>query len=257
MLNENLLLDRWYIGIFLVGFGLWLSLGSRRLADLRRCFRPEERSPDLDAAVARRQAAEAIPLAVWYVPGLFNLVLGIAVLAGALRGTVGYALGTCAFALSLGFAYLRMRNHGARRAAALEPRTWTSVVPAVWYPAAAIMALTPLAFADVPGYLIASVSVCFASVLTVTIAVLSNNMAAIMTGENPEIELRVEHRLRCTRVKTLLVAAMGISLVFVAMNSPYVPPTALHEAVFWFVLAAWCAFALPLIVASIRLPKFR
>jgi|GEM_PF-4471971 len=216
MLNWDVLLDRWCLGLFLVGFGLWLTIGSSQFADLRRYFRASERTPELDAALGRRQTMEAIPLAAWFVPGIFNVLLGIAVLADRLAGVAGYGIGVCAFALSLGLAYLRMRNNGVRRAAALQPRTLTSIVPMWWYPAAAVMSVAPLAYGDVPGYTLASICVCAASVVTFALAALSNTMVALMTGENPEAELRVEQRLRCARVKGLFAVSMGVPFVFFA-----------------------------------------
>jgi hypothetical protein len=248
-----LIFTRWYIGLFLIGYGLYLGLRSRQLNDLARYFKKSERTPALEAAIARRQSLESIPLAVWYAPGVVNVVLGVAVLTGLLPGIIGYGLGVCAFAGSVGIAYLRIRNRGTRRAAALQPRTLTSVVPIAWYPAAAVVSVAPLAFVDAPGHAIAAICVCITSVATFGFAIASNNMASIMSGEDPEREMLVDARLRCSRVMGLFAVGMGVPFVFVAMSSPALHGV-LHLATFWFVVAAWCVFMLPLLLKVARNP---
>jgi hypothetical protein len=251
-----MLMDRWYLGVFLLGFGLWRMLGARRAANLRRYFSAQERTPEVEAALARRQALEALPLGAWYVPGAVNVLLGIAVLTGMIEGIAAYGLGMCAFAVSLGFAYSRMRNNGIRRAAALQPRTLTSIVPFAWYPAAAAASVSPLAFLDAPGYGLASICVCVASVATFVVAALSNNMAALMTGDDPNAELQVEARLRCARVKELFAIGMAVPFVFVAMVSPYVPSSPLRIVAYCAAIAAWFAFMIPLLRHRFRVAEF-
>lgn len=244
----NMPFDRWYLGLFLVGFGVYLVVRARALNDLRRYFRRDDCSPGLDEAVARRQELEALPLAAWYVPGIINVLLGAAVLAGALSGIVGYGFGTCAFVTSLGASYLRLRNRGATRAAALAPRTLTSVVPLPWYPAAAIVSVAPLVFVDVPGLAIAAISVTFAAVATFGFAVASNSMASIMSGRDPETELYIDNRIRRCRVLGLFGVGMGVPLVFVAMASVDASGTLLHRIAYVLVFGAWCGFVVPLLV---------
>ena len=99
---------KWYLGLFLIGYGLVLAVWPRKLGDLHRFFRRDERTPELDFAIARRQELEAIPLAAWYVPGIVNVLLGVAVLLGAFNGIIGYGLGVCAFVASLATTYLRV-----------------------------------------------------------------------------------------------------------------------------------------------------
>jgi hypothetical protein len=253
-MHISILMDRWYIGLFLVGFGLVVILRAGAMHDLRRAFTQEERTPELDAAIARRQVLEATPLAVWYVPGAINVLLGIAVLSGKLHGIVGYGFGACALAVSLGTTYLRMRNRGATRAAALAPRTLTSIVPLVWYPAAAIVSVAPLAFINVAGYAMASVLVSAATMAIFGFAVASNSMASIMSGENPQEELQVDQRLRCARVFGLFGAGMGVPFVFVSMVSPIAPSSILHTTVYLLVVLAWCALVIPLLMRRVRLP---
>lgn len=244
----NMPFDRWYLGLFLVGFGVYLIVRARALNDLRRYFRRDDCSPGLDEAVARRQELEALPLAAWYVPGIINVLLGGAVLAGALSGIVGYGFGMCAFVASLGTSYLRLRNRGATRAAALAPRTLMSVIPPPWYPAAAIVSIAPLAFLDVPQSAIAAICVTLAALATFGFAVASNSMASIISGRDPETELYIDNRVRRCRVLGLFAVGMGVPLVFVAMVWAETPSTLLHTIASILVFAAWCGFVIPLLV---------
>ena len=85
MVILNMPFERWYIGLFLIGLGVYLVVRARALNDLRRYFRRDDCSPGLEEAVARRQELEALPLAAWYVPGIIDVLLGAAVLAAGSR----------------------------------------------------------------------------------------------------------------------------------------------------------------------------
>src|SRR5271156_2796765 len=102
MMIWNMPFERWYLGLFLLGFGVYLVVRARARNDLHRYFRGDDCSPGLDEAVEGRQELEALPLAAWYVPGIINVLLGAAVLGGALSGIIGYGFGMCAFVTSLG-----------------------------------------------------------------------------------------------------------------------------------------------------------
>jgi hypothetical protein len=248
--------ERWYLGLFLLGFGVYLVVRARARNDLRRYFRGDDCSPGLDEAVERRQELEALPLAAWYVPGIINVLLGAAVLGGALSGIIGYGFGMCAFVTSLGISYLRLRNRGATRAAALAPRTLTSIVPLPWYPAAALVSIAPLAFVDAPQFGVAAILVTFAAIATFGFAISSNSMASIMPGRDPQIELYVDNRVRRCRVLGLFAIGMGVPLVFVAMAWAATPSTLLNTIAIILVFAAWCGFVIPLLVRSARIPRF-
>ena len=256
MVNWNMLIDRWYFGLFLVGYGLFLVVRAHALNDLRRYFRRDDRSPELDDAVSRRQELESLPLAAWYVPGIVDVLLGAGVLGGALSGIVGYGFGMCAFVTSLGISYLRLRNRGATRAAALSPRTLTSIVPLPWYPAAAVVSVAPLAFVDVPEFAVAAMLVTLAAIATFGFAIASNSMASIMPGRDPEIELYVDNRIRRCRVLGLFAVGMGVPLVFVAMAWAVTPGTLLHASATILVFVAWCGFVVPLLLRRVRIPRF-
>jgi hypothetical protein len=256
MMNWNMLIDKWYFGLFLVGYGLFLVVRAHALNDLRRYFRRDDRSPELDDAVARRQELESLPLAAWYVPGIVNVLLGAAVLGGALSGIIGYGFGMCAFVASLGISYLRLRNRGATRAAALAPRTLTSIVPLPWYPAAALVSVAPLAFVDVPQFGVAAILVTLAAIATFGFAIASSSMASIMPGRNPEVELYVDNRIRRCRVLGLFAIGMGVPLVFVAMAWAATPSTLLNTLAIILVFAAWCGFVIPLLMHRVRVPRF-
>jgi hypothetical protein len=252
----SILFDRLYFGLFLVGYGLFLAVRAHALNDLRRYFRRDDCTPELQAAVAQRQELEALPLATWYVPGIINVLLGAAVLGGALSGIIGYGFGMCAFVTSLGISYLRLRNRGATRAAALAPRTLTSIIPLPWYPAAAVVCVAPLAFVDVSDFAVAAILVTLAALATFGFAIASNSMASIMSGRNPEIELYVDNRIRRCRVLGSFAIGMSVPLVFVAMAWSATPSTLLHTVASSLVFVAWCGFVIPLLVRTVRIPRF-
>jgi len=256
MLDWNTLFDRWYFGLFLAGFGLFLVVRARALNDVRRYFRRDDASPALDDALARRQELESLPLAAWYVPGIVNVLLSAAVLGGALSGIVGYGFGMCAFVTSLGTSYLRLRNRGATRAAALLPRSLTSIIPLPWYPAAAVVSVAPLAFVDAPEFAIAAILATLAAIATFGFAIASNSMASILSGRDPETELYVDNRIRRCRVLGLFAVGMGVPLVFVAMAWAGAPSSLLHTGASILVFVAWSGFVIPLLVRSARMPRF-
>jgi hypothetical protein len=250
MFEIGMFTDRWLTGLFLIGFGAWLVFRARSMNDVRNYFRRHNCTQELESALARREALEAIPLAAWRVPGLINIVLGIVVLTGPLQGAVGYGLGVCALALSSCAAYLRIRNHGAVRAALLRPRAVASVIPPWHYAVAGLVAFTPLVLIDVPGYIAASICVCAASLTTIAVALASNNMVSILTGENVEIEMLVDQRLRQARVVALFVIGLGIPFVFLSFNSSHLHDSRLHVVTYLAVDVIWVALTLPKLIRN-------
>ena len=118
----------------------------------------------------------------------------------------------------------------------------------LWYPAAAIVSIAPLAFLDVPQSAIAAICVTLAALATFGFAVASNAMASIMPGRDPQAELYIDNRVRRCRVLELFAVGMGVPLVFVAMVRPEAPSTLLHTTASILVFAAWCGFVIPLLV---------
>ena len=248
----GLLFERWYLGLFLIAFGLWLALRAAQFNDLRRFFRRDELTPEMCDAIERRQALEATPLLHWRVPGTISVVLGTAVMANLLLGVVAYGLAMCALAASLGIGYLQMRNRGTTRAALLAPRTLTTVVPIAWYPAAALVALAPLTFLDVPGLALGAVLVSLSSLATFAFAVASNGMAAIMPGVSPRVEVCIDRRVRRCRVVGLFAICLAVPFVFVAMAAPFSPESPMRTIAYAVTAIAWGICIVPLLIARIH-----
>jgi hypothetical protein len=116
--------------------------------------------------------------------------------------------------------------------------------------------VAPLAFVDVSDFAVAAILVTLAALATFGFAIASNSMASIMSGRNPEIELYVDNRIRRCRVLGSFAIGMSVPLVFVAMAWSATPSTILHTVASSLVFVAWCGFVIPLLVRTVRIPRF-
>ena len=218
---------RWYIALFEVAYGGAILVWPNFLVDTRRSFRREVKDPLLGtrfgAVISRREAIEAIPTAPWRLVGLASVLLGTLTAIAILVPVVSYALLCLAMAAVMTFVFVRMRNRSERRAASLAPREVARIVPWWLYVAAAIDALTPLPFMTNPNLVFPATIVALVSTMMIVAASMVGGMSAMLAGEDAEIELVVEDRVRSRRVGTLLFIAIGLPLVFFAMASQATP----------------------------------
>ncbi|HET9030140.1 MAG TPA: hypothetical protein VFN49_08185, partial [Candidatus Aquilonibacter sp.] len=205
--------------------GVVIALRGRALSSCRRFFQFELRDPQLkdrfSAVLDRRNEIEGDRTLGWRLTGCFSMLVGALVLVRVLAPVVGYALFCAALAVVMSHLYLSMRNRSVRRAASLTPRTVYSAAPPLCFLGALIAALLPLAIswfdssARYSGALVACACLAIA-----VVAARTSQMAALLAGDDPEIEVFVDNRLRWSRVTGLLTLAYGASYVFIAMSSP-------------------------------------
>ena len=243
--------NRWYIGAFLVVWGASLIVRRRSLNDIRDNFDDDGR-PGIKAVAERRQRLEARPLATWYVTGGCSIALGIAALAGVLNGGLAYALSCTLLVSMLTAGYLRMRNAGPRRAAPLAPRRPGSFIPWPWYPIGVLAGLTPLAFLDVPSQRLAAALVTLSAFAIMALAIRAEGMAALLTGDDVDLELYVDDRLRRLRVNALWTIGMVVPFVYVVMTGVGLNATLFQVIVSYFDFIAALARLWPQLVCMVR-----
>ena len=215
---------QWYISAFLVGFGLLTLIRPEKMLDpkclFRREFRDRSVAPRLTAILERRRRIEAFPRAGYTLVGVVSIALGSVTALGRLTPVIAYSALCFAIALTLGAAFVRMRNTNVRRAATLTPRVAGSAVHPIWYGCAAIASLLPLAVLGSPQLRVSAVLVACCSLVIVATAVRIAGMASILTGDDGELEVLVDERLRSGRVATMLIYAFTVPFVFFGMGTP-------------------------------------
>ncbi len=218
---------RWYIGAFSVFFGirtLWRGADTFRAGCY---FKAEKRDRTLGerfaAVVARREELEGDATPAARMLGVAAVAIGVLVLIQTIVPLVAYALLCVVLAVTMSYVYSQMRNRSERRAASLQPRTATTTVPGIWYAGGILAALLPLAFAIVPSLVqtqpvVPAVIIALACTAIVYTAARLSQMAALLAGDDPEIELYVDDRLRRMRVSSLLMLAYAVSFVFIVFE---------------------------------------
>jgi len=227
---------RWFMGASFVVVGLGLLIGRNHLASdgvhIRTADLEEPAAGRLKRAIARRELMEVLPSATpASVVGVCALVAAALVAFTRLDPIVLYA-GLCTvLAMAFSHAYLRLRNAGTRRAAALRVRNRATVLPPWLWIAVALCVVTPLAFFDV-----APLAAIFVSAAAVTIAVVGDRVTrlpALMSGEDPPIEDYLDRRLRTLRAANVVTTAPAPAYLFVCWAIVSAPDfTGLHLTAF-------------------------
>ncbi len=252
---------RLFYGAFLVGFGAVVLVGAARLNDIRRFFRRGERTPELEAALARRADLESLSPLPWRVGGAVAMLCGALVLTRVIGPIVGYALACASLALPLGWTFARLRNHGLRRAAVLAPRRPDAVLSRVWLVLGALAGLAPLITLRIPAYRLSGAIVTFAALVIWAAVVVVRDMPALLSGEDPECEMQIESRLRERRTLGLFGVMLGIPFAFFSLVGPLTarlggagshPFTLLMLVAYLYVVAVWCASFMKLGVRVFR-----
>ncbi len=236
--------ERWYVGGFLTLFGLFVAWKGAELGSCSRLFYRELRDPKLKErfvpVVDRRKELEGDNAWARRITGLSATLFGVLVLLRAINPVIGYALICAVLAIVTSQIYLKMRNRSERRAASLQPRTTTSAVPAVWYVGAVLSAILPVTLVGYPNLRISAAIVAVACAAIVAVAARTAKMAALLAGDDPDVELYVDNRLRWTRVTGQLELAYAASYVFIAMSKPALP--AGSPAITTLYTASWVLF---------------
>ena len=232
--------EQWFISAFLIGFGIVVVAQVDRFGDPAYFFKREVRNYELGArfkaVLDRRRSIEAFPHSAYTVVGGVSILLGIATAFKVVMPIVAYANLCLVMAVTLAVVFAHMRNRGVRRAAALSPRSAGTAVNPIWYVCAAVSALLPLVFLATPALKLAAVLVSLSSLGILVMSLRTATMASILTGEDNELEVLIDERLRSARVALLLCFAYTVPFVFFGISGEG------RETAFYQTFAfAWCA----------------
>jgi hypothetical protein len=224
----------WYITLFLLVLGLAATLGFRYLGDLKRTFRYELRDPvageRLKRVLERRQELEGLGGRQILIGGICYIFFGALCGLRVVTPGVAYALACVDSALVLAVSFSSIRNTSERRAASLSPRTQTTAVPMFGYFGAAVAACLPLTLVANRHIQLAAILVSAASFTILIAAWFSSSMAAILIGDDVDLELYVDERVRRARVCSMLSLAYAVVPVFFAIATPAAMNSPLYYA---------------------------
>lgn len=251
--------DVWFISAFLIGFGIAVVAQIDRFGDPAYFFKREIRDCELGsrfkAVLDRRRAIEGFPGIAYTVVGGVSIAFGVLTALKLVLPVVAYANVCFVLAGTAAVVFARMRNRGIRRAAALSPRSPGTAINPMWYGCAAVSSLLPLIFLGMPAMRLAAVLVTLSSLSILAMSVRTATMASILTGEDNELELLIDERLRTARVATLLCFAYTVPFVFFGIGGG--KETAFYQSfafawcgAFWLAYFSWfvvrCYFRGPL-----------
>lgn len=173
------------------------------------------------AVLERRRTAENLGTLPWYVFGAIALALAAGTYFQMMPAVASYLLVYITMAAITGVTLLRMRNRGERRAALLEPRgAITRVVPAWLFAVATVATLASLALFNTPGIGFAALVATLVGLAIIAAAwIVGANMAAMLVGDDPAVEVAVEQVTRRRRVVRLLLLAAASSLYFIMIST--------------------------------------
>jgi hypothetical protein len=211
----------WYISLFLIAIGVAGLIGSRTLSNIKCNFWFELRDPiigaRLRAVLERRKELEGLGRMPVIVASISYLFFGLLCLLHVVTPAIAYALACTDVAVSSAWAYARVRNRSDRRAASLAPRRQSSVVPPLAFVGALLAGTVPLLFVSDPNLRFAAILVSLSSFAIVASAWSIAGMAAVLVGDDPDVEVYVDERIRRMRVCSMLALAFAVVPVFVAV----------------------------------------
>jgi hypothetical protein len=211
----------WYISIFLMVIGVGGVLASRFVSSLGCnfwfAFRDPIIAPRLRSVLDRREELEGLGRRPMLVSSISYFFFGVLCLLRLVTPAIAYALACADVALMFAWMYARVRNRGERRAASLSPRRQSSVIPPLAFAGAIVAAAMPLLFVTDPNLRLPALLVSLSSLAIVVSAWSVAGMAAVLVGEDPDVEVYVDERLRRVRVGSMLVLAYAVIPVFIAV----------------------------------------
>jgi hypothetical protein len=226
----------WYISIFLMTFGVAGLVASRYLSSSKCNFWLELRdpiiAPRLRAVLDRRDELEGLGRKPVIVGSISYFLFGLLCLLRIVTPAIAYALACADVALMFAWMYARVRNRSQRRAASLAPRRQISVVPPLAFVGALLAAGVPLLFATDATLRVPALLVSLSSLAIVVSAWSIAGMAAVLVGDDPDLEVYVDERIRRARVCSMLGLAYAVIPVFVAVVTRDAPNLPMYNYAF-------------------------
>jgi hypothetical protein len=214
----------WYISLFLMALGAVGVVASRFLSNTKcTVFWLELRDPivaaRLRAVLDRRDELEGLGRRPVVVASISYFFFGLLCFLHVVTPAIAYALACADVALIFAWMYARVRNRSQRRAASLAPRRQINVVPPLAFAGALLSGAVPLLFVGDPSLRIAALLVSLSSLAIVVSAWSVAGMAAVLVGDDADLEIYVDERIRRSRVCSMLALAYAVIPVFVAVVS--------------------------------------
>lgn len=236
----------WYISIFLIVIGVAGLVASRYLNLLRCNFWLELRdpvvAPRLRAVLDRREPLEKLGRKPVLISSGSYLFFGVLCLAHIVTPAIAYALACADVAIMFAWVYSGVRNRSQRRAASLEPRRQISVVPPFAFVGALVAATVPLLFVSDPNLRVSALIVSLASFAIIASAWSIAGMAAVLTGDDPDLEVYVDERIRRVRVGSMLTFAYAVTPVFIAVVTRDAVDLPVYDYAFYLSMGLAVAF---------------
>jgi hypothetical protein len=211
----------WYISILLMALGVVGVAGSRYLSNVKCNFWFELREPivgaRLRAVIDRRDELEGLGRKPAIISSISYFVFGLLCLLHIVTPAIAYALACADVALMFAWMYARVRNRSQRRAASLAPRRQIAVVPPLAFAGALLAAAVPLLFVSDVNLRVPALLVSLSSLAIVVSAWSIAGMAAVLVGDEPDLEVYVDERIRRSRVSAMLTFAYAVIPVFIAV----------------------------------------
>lgn len=211
----------WYISLFLMALGVVGLIAGRTCSSIKCNFWVELRDPvigpRLRAVLDRRDELEGLGRKPVAIASISYLVFGLLCLLHIVTPAIAYALACADVALMFAWMYARVRNRSQRRAASLSPRRQINVVPPLALVGALLAGALPLLFMTDPNLRVPALLVSISSFVIVLSAWSVAGMAAVLVGDDPDVEVYVDERIRRSRVVSMLALAYAVIPVFIAV----------------------------------------
>lgn len=224
----------WYVSVGLIALGALFIVRRASIMRFGCYFRSEMNDPSMNERLAvifsRRRDLEGASGQPFLVCGALFVLFGAATLARLCSPELADALGWASCAIVFAVAFGSIRNRGERRAAPLRPRRVERVIPAAALAGGVISALLPLSIANEPGMLLPSLIATAAGLIVCASAWSIADMAAVIVGDDSDLEIVVDERIRRARANVTLVLGYAVAPTFLGFagsvagdNPAYVP----------------------------------
>lgn len=236
----------WYISIFLMVIGAVGTVASRYLSDIKCSFvfelRDPAAAPRLRAVLERRSELEGLGGRPMLITSISYFLFGLLCLLHVLSPAIAYALACADVALVSAWIFARVRNRSQRRAASLAPRRQVNVVPPLAFVGALLSAAMPLLFLTDTSLRVPALLVTLSCLAIVVSAWSIAGMAAVLVGDDVDLEVYVDERIRRSRVCSLLCLAYAVVPVFIAFVTRDAGALPVYNYAFYVAMALTAGF---------------
>jgi hypothetical protein len=183
----------------------------------------EEQGARLGRVLEAREEAEGASNAYARWSGLFTIAMGGVVLVRSVPVALPYALSCLAIAVSLLLSYFHIRRVSERRVAPLAPRSPLTTLSLPLLACAGISLCGTVAYAAIPDLRVGALLVAFSVAVFVAIAWRVAGAPALLFGQDPQLEYKVDEHLRVSRSGNILALASAPAMFFVVVADVQAP----------------------------------